>query len=117
MIENIASSSGRDQCSVETEVLGCNHAEIGAYLLGLWGLPSPIVEAVAWHQRPSESPVAEFSPLAAVHVANRFYAQLHSDLNGDPNLDQAFLERIGLDGRKEVWMERCSEHLLEERVK
>ncbi len=39
---------------VETDVIGCNHAELGAYLLGLWGLPDPVVEAVAFHNRPTE---------------------------------------------------------------
>ena len=31
------------------------HAEIGAYLLGLWGLPHPIVDAVAHHHAPDAS--------------------------------------------------------------
>ena len=29
------------------------HAEVGAYLLGLWGLPVPVVEAVAHHHAPA----------------------------------------------------------------
>ncbi|MFX8805533.1 HDOD domain-containing protein, partial [Acinetobacter baumannii] len=33
----------------EIQVLGTSHAEIGAYLLGLWGFPYSIVEAVAFH--------------------------------------------------------------------
>src|ERR1035441_4510947 len=35
--------------AAERELLGCSHAQVAAYLLGLWGLPSTIVEAVAWH--------------------------------------------------------------------
>jgi hypothetical protein len=31
-----------------------SHAELGAYLLGLWGIPDNIVEAVAFHHRPSK---------------------------------------------------------------
>lgn len=34
---------------LEQEVLGATHAEVGACLLGLWGLPFTIVEAVAGH--------------------------------------------------------------------
>jgi HD-like signal output (HDOD) protein/ActR/RegA family two-component response regulator len=34
---------------VESESLWCNHATIGAYLMGLWGLPFSAVEAVALH--------------------------------------------------------------------
>jgi putative nucleotidyltransferase with HDIG domain len=33
----------------EFDDLGTTHCEVGAYLLGLWGLPYPIVEAVAFH--------------------------------------------------------------------
>lgn len=36
----------------ERRITGATHAEIGAYLLGLWGLPYAIVEAVALHHTP-----------------------------------------------------------------
>ena len=35
--------------TVEKELLGATHAEVGAYLLGLWDLPHGIVEPVAFH--------------------------------------------------------------------
>ncbi len=35
--------------AAEREVLGAGHADVGAYLLSLWGLPSVVVEAVAYH--------------------------------------------------------------------
>jgi HD-like signal output (HDOD) protein len=102
---------------IECEVLGCGHAEIGAYLLGIWGLPSVIVEAVAWHNHPSDSPVTEFSPLAAVHVASVFHEQMHPEFKiGDPHLDEVFLERIGLADRKAAWWQGCNEHLAEGRL-
>lgn len=65
-----------DLGEAEHRVIGCSHAQIGAYLLGLWGLPGTIVEAVAWHHNPSQSPVAQFSPLAAVHFADYYHASL-----------------------------------------
>lgn len=48
---------------------GPHYAEAGAYLLGLWGLPMPIVEAVAWHHRPGRVRMAGFWVPGAVHVA------------------------------------------------
>lgn len=36
----------------EKSTWGATHAEMGAYLLGLWGLPFQIVEAVAQHHAP-----------------------------------------------------------------
>jgi len=54
----------------EARVLGASHAQIGAYLLGLWGLPQSIVEAVAHHHAPHSLPQSTFEPLAALVVAN-----------------------------------------------
>jgi putative nucleotidyltransferase with HDIG domain len=115
-IEELAISAGTDQYLVETEVLGCSHAEIGAYLLGIWGLPASIVEAVAWHHRPSESPTTKFSPLVAVHVASAFHARLHPEFrHTDSHVDQAFLNRIGLGDRQDEWMKQCSGQFAEGR--
>ena len=45
-----------------------SYAITGAYLLGLWGLPGPIVEAVAFHLQPSRVR-GSFWVTGAVHVA------------------------------------------------
>lgn len=37
---------------IETGTFGVDHAAAGAYLLGLWALPAPIIEAVAAHTHP-----------------------------------------------------------------
>ena len=55
----------------EREILKNTHAEVGAYLLGLWGLPDPIVEAVAFHHNPRRCLGDGFTPLTAVHAAQR----------------------------------------------
>ncbi len=39
----------------ERALWGVSHAEVGAFLLGLWGLPNPIVEAVANHHTPDRN--------------------------------------------------------------
>ncbi|MEI7704623.1 MAG: HDOD domain-containing protein [Deltaproteobacteria bacterium] len=41
--------TGRTRAETEREVLGADHARIGAYLLALWGLPEVLVDAVAHH--------------------------------------------------------------------
>jgi putative nucleotidyltransferase with HDIG domain len=41
---------------IEEELIGVSHAEVGAYLLSLWGLPYPVVEAVAHHHHPERVP-------------------------------------------------------------
>lgn len=89
----------------EREIFGCTHALIAAYLLGLWGLPEPIVEAVAFHNEPMESPSNMFSPLSAVHVAN---ALDHAYSEGGPDqfkthLDLEYIMSMGLAARLEDW--------------
>jgi HD-like signal output (HDOD) protein len=63
-------TSGRPSHEVETELLGVTHAEVGAYLLGLWGVPHPIVEAVAYHHNPGAALERGFDIPTVVAVAN-----------------------------------------------
>ncbi len=58
--------------SVEWDMYGFTHGEAGAYLIGIWGLPGPIVEATAFHHIPTKLEDNQFTPLTAVHVANGF---------------------------------------------
>lgn len=66
----IASHEGQPLYAVENHLMGFNHAEIGAHLLALWGLPSPIVEAVAYHHAPGRIPPQGFDAVAAVYLAD-----------------------------------------------
>lgn len=54
----------------EREFWGVTHAEVGAYLLGLWGLPWPIVEAVAFHHAPWTLPRRGFDLPDALYIAD-----------------------------------------------
>ena len=56
---------------VEAQVFGETHAETGAYLLSVWGLPLPIVEAVARHHNPARSMDKVFSASTALHIAEQ----------------------------------------------
>ncbi len=46
--------NGCDPVAAEYTVMKTSHAELGAYLLGLWGIPGNIVESVAFHHNPSK---------------------------------------------------------------
>ena len=52
-------------------VPGASHAEAGAYLLSLWGLPFKIIEAVAEHHLEAKTMGTTFSAAIAVHLAER----------------------------------------------
>lgn len=56
---------------VEAQVFGATHAETGAYLLSVWGLPLPIVEAVARHHSPARTMDKVFSASTALHLAEQ----------------------------------------------
>ncbi len=45
--------SGCNFVEAEQAILKTSHAELGAYLLGLWGIDDKIVETVAFHHNPS----------------------------------------------------------------
>jgi HD-like signal output (HDOD) protein len=68
---------------VEQREYGFSHAEIGAYLLGLWGLPYAVVEAVALHHRPDRVPHRRFDAVAAVFVADLLAHELEGSPAGD----------------------------------
>jgi len=62
-------ANNRRVAEVEAEQLGLTHAEVGAYLLGLWGLHPLVVQAVAGHH--DETSGAEALGVAdIVHFAN-----------------------------------------------
>jgi len=96
---------------VEQEAFGATHADVGAYLLALWGLPDPIVEAVALHHHPARSTAPEITPAIAVHVADVFAHDLFQ-ANTEippPQLDRTHLTRLGLENNLEAWRTRCKD--------
>ena len=71
-------------------VFGAAHPELGALLLGTWGLEDDLVEAVAFQAEPGHSMGTKFSPLSALHVAIGLCP------GGASLLDEAYLDRLGL---------------------
>ncbi len=102
-----AHEKGLPVWEVERQEFGATHAEVGAYLLGLWGLGDPIVEAVAFHHRPADCVVKTFSPLTAVHTANVLQQELSQQATGDvPSpIDMDYLRELELADRLPHWRE------------
>jgi HD-like signal output (HDOD) protein/CheY-like chemotaxis protein len=109
----------------ELEIVSATHADIGAYLLGLWGLPDSVVEAAAFHHCPRECSHQSLSPLTAVHVSN---ALDHMECPDDPlgrvndplgrvndadalvppaRIDDDYIGSLGLESRLAVWADAC----------
>jgi HD-like signal output (HDOD) protein len=90
----LSTSSARKQPlhEVEHDMFGASHAEIGAYLLGLWGLPQRVVSTVAHHLDPRRSGSRVFDAATALYVANLLVVD--PDV---PALDEVPPRSIGLD--------------------
>lgn len=95
--------TGRSVEDVERARLGVTHATVGAYLLGLWGLPFTIVEAVAYHHSPSAVPGGPREVLAALHVSEAFADASDKGGDAEPVIDRRFIEDAGLGTRLEQW--------------
>lgn len=97
-------------CDAEREVFGATHADVGAYLLRLWGLPDSILEAVAFHHCPHRSSAAAFSPLTAVHAANVLeheFCETGNSGNGATGIDRDYLAGLNLTDRVPLWQDMC----------
>jgi HD-like signal output (HDOD) protein len=110
----LTKATGCSQVEAEEQIIGTSHAEIGAYLLGLWSIDSRVVEAVGHHHRPGRISHTSFDASTALYVADR----LARDLDGHPENakgisapepDDALLESLGLSRQYSALRERAME--------
>jgi putative nucleotidyltransferase with HDIG domain len=83
-----------------------HHAEVGAYLLGLWGFPHSIVEAVAFHHSPSKAAGDGLSLPKLIHIADRLVDQGNTQCSGpfEFGLESGLLDNIDLADRWPKWL-------------
>lgn len=90
----------------EKNIFHVTHAEVGAYLLGLWGLPENVVEGIAFHHNPGKNITGEFALSGLVHVSELMEAHEKRQpgkwekLDG---LDEAYMEKLGLLDKIPLW--------------
>jgi putative nucleotidyltransferase with HDIG domain len=96
---------------LEQEHFGCTHAQVGAYLIGIWGLSPTIVEAIAWHHSPPITVSSKFSAVTAVHVADALSKRAEGLEHRVDLIDMKHLQTVGLDGRLPRWLEVANETL------
>lgn len=91
----------------ERQVISASHAEVGGFLLGLWGFDESIVEALVYHHNPKNNLTKAYSSLTAVHAANAFVYEGDDQSGPNPKLDISYFTEIGLENRLLVWREIC----------
>jgi putative nucleotidyltransferase with HDIG domain len=112
--EILIQTTVKDICLEEAEfqLLGATHAEAGAYLMALWGLPDIIVEAIAYHHHPEKSPCKEHTPLGILYMVNILEHEMSPySANETPScgLDFDYIGQIGLTDKIEEWNILCAQ--------
>ncbi len=107
-VQELVAQENCSKLEAEKQIFEATHPEIGAYLLGLWGIPNPVVEAVAFHHTPGASPTDSFSALTAVHVADGLSQAHEYPAARQPQLyDVEYLTKLSLLEKLPVWQESC----------
>lgn len=82
----------------EVEAFGASHAQVGAYLLRLWGLPDALADAVEAHHALHTVACECFNPLLAVHAAQEL-----SPARAVSRLNTELITRLGLEMQIPFW--------------
>jgi HD-like signal output (HDOD) protein/ActR/RegA family two-component response regulator len=72
-----AAAAGMPLAEAEQTYVGVSHGVAGGYLLGLWGLPYEVVEAVAHHEVPTLVARGSFDVLGAVAIAQALILKMN----------------------------------------
>jgi HD-like signal output (HDOD) protein/ActR/RegA family two-component response regulator len=83
-------AGGESPHALELELFGVTHADVGARLLAIWGLPQTIVDVVQHHHDPGSAPEPCRRLASIVHVADASVAHIPVPKEIDlPSLERA----------------------------
>jgi HD-like signal output (HDOD) protein len=103
-VDDLVKNHSYTVLEAEREVFNADHAQVGGYLLNLWGLPTTVVEAVIYHENPSLSIPTDFQPLAAIHLARALLSENKTSKMTDTlRLDTEYFDRLGLAEKVDEW--------------
>lgn len=108
--DDLIKFSHEKQCTLwlaEEELLGTTHAEIGAYLLNLWGFPTKVVDAVLYHHYPHRMKKNELSAVTFTHLAETFISSDNTETVEDyiQHVDQEYLNEMNIQSQTEAFIE------------
>lgn len=96
-VVSLADAKASTLAAAEMNVFGVTYAEVGAYALGQWGLPDPIVNAVAAQESPgSLAKTATNDACGFLHLARWTIGGPPRSFDEKPELDRALLSRASL---------------------
>lgn len=78
-----------------------HHAALSAYLLGLWGIPHAVLEAVAFHEHPERVEHEALEIMDVVHLCDAVVSeQSPSPFQAPPSLDLVRLAALGVSAER-----------------
>lgn len=98
--------------------MAAHHADVGAYLLGLWGFPNSIVEAVAFHERPGQTSGEGLCLPRLIHIADRLVHRRGAAAPGSVarQVEPGLLENLGLVDHWPEWLAKLDSLDSEQKV-
>lgn len=103
-VQELMAHEKMTKLAAEQQIFEATHPEVGAYLLGLWGLPSAVVEAVAFHHMPRACATTSFTAVTAVYLAD----SLVRSHNQGPAQDVEYLTELNLLKKWTDWQTSCA---------
>ncbi len=101
-LEAAAAASGRTFEEEETLAGGCApHLRLGVYLLHLWGLPWPVVEAIANHPVAPTVEQGTLGAAGAVYLARQLLREAAREAHAAVDLE--FVTALRLESRLDAW--------------
>jgi len=105
-VNELIENEGYAVFQAEKKILSITHAEVGGYLLGLWGLPNEIIEGIAFHHAPANLPSRDFEISGIIHVADRIEHHIRQGAGPDSELaelDMEYLQKMGKTDKLSEW--------------
>lgn len=107
-IQSYIEEQGYSGLQAEQAVLNSNHCDVGAYLFGLWGLPTTLISACAFHHYPERYGSDAITAVNIIHIANIFDHCFRSEMSTDElQLEQDYFSSIGWQEKIEIWADAC----------
>jgi putative nucleotidyltransferase with HDIG domain len=95
-----AQQTGKPFHEVERELYDVDHAELGAHLLDAWGLPFPVLEAVAFHHSAPELEHTALESADAVYLSELLVSAKEKGIDPKTVLDDTYLTQIGATAQR-----------------
>ena len=105
----LVSQKGISLHEAERELYGIDHAELGAHLLDAWGLPFPVLEAVAFHHNAPELEHTSLETADAVYLAETLFEARERGVDPMSVFDPAYLERMEVTQHMRTYIKMLDE--------